>query len=230
MDVLSTKHILSLHKSAVRIACVILFCSVTTAPLCSSTDALVTHLDYLTMIPEVQLPGDTVKCICILYPMPQDVSVNLYLRTPVKETILVEMDPTNEGKYVCTFQLKEVGRYTYWIEVTNEDAVLLNSSVNSFWIATSLNDRDSDGISDAWEISHDFNPEDPSDAMGDKDSDGFSNLDEYHMGTNPWDNNILENILYRLKNNMKTVFLSFFLFSFLLLFSFVGIWRSKTWV
>ena len=46
-------------------------------------------------------------------------------------------------------------------------------------------DRDNDGMPDAWEIAHGFNPLDPTDANGDADNDGFTNLEEYKFGTDP---------------------------------------------
>ena len=48
-------------------------------------------------------------------------------------------------------------------------------------------DRDNDGMSDSWELSHGLDPDDPSDANYDNDGDGLTNLDEYHAGTDPQD-------------------------------------------
>lgn len=47
------------------------------------------------------------------------------------------------------------------------------------------NDSDSDGMPDAWEITHALNPNDASDAAQDLDNDGLSNLGEFNAGTNP---------------------------------------------
>jgi hypothetical protein len=49
-------------------------------------------------------------------------------------------------------------------------------------------DDDNDGMPDAWEIQHGFDPLDPSDAAEDADGDGISNLDEYLQGSDPWEN------------------------------------------
>jgi hypothetical protein len=48
-------------------------------------------------------------------------------------------------------------------------------------------DRDGDGMPDAWELAHGFNPDDPSDAARDADGDGLTNAEEYEAGTDPRD-------------------------------------------
>ena len=44
-------------------------------------------------------------------------------------------------------------------------------------------DSDGDGLPDAWEIRHQLNPDDPSDANLDRDGDGYPNIEEYLNGT-----------------------------------------------
>lgn len=46
-------------------------------------------------------------------------------------------------------------------------------------------DSDGDGLPNDWEIAHDFNPFDPSDASDDPDLDGLTTGEEYHLGINP---------------------------------------------
>jgi subtilisin family serine protease len=53
--------------------------------------------------------------------------------------------------------------------------------------ALGLGDTDGDGIPDWWELWHNLNPNDPSDAALDSDGDGVSNLNEYLAGTDPRD-------------------------------------------
>ena len=48
-------------------------------------------------------------------------------------------------------------------------------------------DTDGDGMPDAWELAHGFNPYQSSDALEDADGDGLSNLAEYLCGTDPRD-------------------------------------------
>ena len=199
-------------------------------PCYSAEQKVFTTIDYLIINPRVQLPNHEFTSICIIYPIHTDTSVVLYLINPFNVLIPLEMEYDDGGKFVCTFQLRDIGKYSYWIEVSNDGTILQKSDMQYFWVSLSTNDRDSDGIPDAWELRYTLAPENPTDASLDADADEYSNKEEYEMGTNPLDNDFLENILYRLQSNADIVFLSFFAFFVLLLFSLFGLRRSRAWV
>ena len=50
---------------------------------------------------------------------------------------------------------------------------------------TPYTDTDHDGMPDAWETVHGFNPNDPSDGPQDADNDGYTNVEEFLNGTRP---------------------------------------------
>jgi len=228
MDIQSGKYIRPMHKSAVLLVYVMILCTIRTSPLHSSESNLCTHLDHLIVIPEVQLQGHDIKCICIIYPIPTNCSVSLYLLTPKEKTQNNIMDFDDIGKYTYIIQSEEIGRYGYWIEVTVDDRLILTSPTKYFWISTSIDDRDNDGMPDSWEKSYKFNYEDPTDAEQDNDADGHTNLKEYFIGTNPLENNFFENALYRLKIDVSMVMISFIQFLVLIIISLIGIRSVKT--
>jgi len=75
-------------------------------------------------------------------------------------------------------------QFTFAVAVTN---VAGSSSLSSNAVITVLTDTDGDGMPDEWELFHNFDPTDPTDAALDPDQDGVSNLDEYLAGTDPLD-------------------------------------------
>jgi hypothetical protein len=46
-------------------------------------------------------------------------------------------------------------------------------------------DLDHDGMSDAWEQVHNFDPANPADGAQDADGDGYTNVEEFLNGTDP---------------------------------------------
>jgi uncharacterized repeat protein (TIGR01451 family) len=66
-----------------------------------------------------------------------------------------------------------------------EKTVMLGWADLSGPVGANLADSDGDGMHDGWETANNFNPNDPSDALGDADSDAATNRAEYDAGTNP---------------------------------------------
>jgi len=86
--------------------------------------------------------------------------------------VLANVQPSNAG--------------TYRVAVTN----LVGSSIPNISgaaVLTVLADDDRDGVPNAWETAHDFDSNDPADALLDPDQDGMINWQEYLAGTDPLD-------------------------------------------
>ena len=216
------------QKPAFLIVCLLFLCLIR-APYSCGEYGFSPQLDYLNLTPDVQLPDMDIVCICIIFPVPEYVSVVLYLLTPLNVVAPITLEFDESGKFTTILQLKDIGKYTYWVEAKDGSNTILLSEREHFWIALSLEDRDSDLIPDDWERLYGLDPEDPFDATLDYDSDGFTNREEYMMGTNPREHNSFENNLYRLRTNMSILLLSFSTFLALLILSLYGIGRSRAW-
>ena len=55
------------------------------------------------------------------------------------------------------------------------------------WVTRAGNDDDHDGLPDDWELSHDYDPGNPADALSDLDHDGVNALNEFRAGTSSSD-------------------------------------------
>lgn len=216
------------QKPAFLIVCLLVLCLVR-APYSCGEYGFSPQIDYLKLAPKVQLPNMEIVCICIIFPAPEDISVVLYLLTPLNVVAPIILEFDESGKFTTVLQLKDIGRYTYWVEAKYESNTILLSEQEHFWIAFSLEDHDSDLIRDTWEIQYGLDPEDPSDAALDYDSDGFTNRGEYEMGTNPKEDNLFENNLYRLRSHSPILLLSFCVFISLFILSLFGLGRSRAW-
>jgi hypothetical protein len=87
--------------------------------------------------------------------------------------------PAGVGQAI-SYTLSETGVHTFTMQV-NADGQEAAASV----AVTVIADTDGDGMPDAWELAHSFNPLWAGDVNADADGDGLSNGQEYHLGTNP---------------------------------------------
>ncbi|MFO7991125.1 MAG: NosD domain-containing protein [Thermoplasmata archaeon] len=103
-------------------------------------------------------------------------------------------DQANYTQNNLTYIFEEPGNYTVTLELFDEADNKASHIIECDILAdTDRNgipdvedeDDDGDGMPDEWEIEHDLNPKDLSDAELDNDGDGLTNLEEYNAGTDP---------------------------------------------
>lgn len=85
---------------------------------------------------------------------------------------------------IANVELTNAGNYA--VGITNI-AGPAPAGLSSNAVLTVLDDRDGDRTPDDWEIAHNLNAGDPSDAALDEDGDSLTNLQEYLAGTDPRD-------------------------------------------
>ncbi|MFO7677318.1 MAG: CARDB domain-containing protein [Thermoplasmatota archaeon] len=151
-------------------------------------DATPPTIDFIDVLPKVQLPNKEVIISCIVSD-PSGVSyVNVSIIHPDGFLKIYSMTkPPGSVKYYFNQTYKDYGKYTVYLIV--EDSIGNRKSAEDksieFWITSDLNDTDNDGIPDWWEIKYGLDPYDPTDAHEDADGDGYTNLRKYQLGLNP---------------------------------------------
>jgi len=83
----------------------------------------------------------------------------------------------SDGDQVVDFY-EASGAYT-------NNPVMVSNAVSGFNVVLTDSDLDEDGMPDWWELLHQLNPVEASDADADADGDGNTNEEEYGLGTNP---------------------------------------------
>jgi len=185
--------------------------------------------DYVSVSSGVNLVSEQVTFNCVFSPLVDPKNVTLHLLNQeenVSNMILVE---TETNRFVHFTSFTDVGKYMFNIsaEIGNQT---VTSITRSFWITTSLSDKDADGMDDEWEYYYGFDSENPADAYGDYDDDGYKNLDEFTMDTDPLEADYTEFMVYHIQNNFHLIFLTILFLLVALLFSIVGLRRSTRWI
>lgn len=132
-----------------------------------------------------------------------------------------------DTKYVYTSTFDSIGRYLFSITVTDKKGNERTTPEKTFWITNDLNDTDSDGIPDDWELRYGLNPYDPTDALLDMDNDGASNLQEYRQGSNPTKETSSSEFIDRLQENGVYLVASLLVFASIVVLSVYGMRRRK---
>lgn len=158
-------------------------------------------ISYVDVYPTVQLQDAYVNITCIATDNIGMESVGIIITLPNenKETKTIDWHPG--GKYVNEDTYDIIGKYSFYVVVTDKAGNEVTSESKTFWITIDLEDTDSDMMPDWWEEKYNLNPENPADATMDRDGDGYINLKEYQMGTNPAKDSFLQNAAYKLREN-----------------------------
>ena len=141
------------------------------------------------------------------------------------ETHMMQTTPP-DTKYVYTSTFDDIGQYLFSITVMDKKGNKKTTPQKTFWVTTNLNDTDSDGMPDDWELLYGLNPYDPTDALGDIDGDGINNLQEYKQGSNPVEESSSE-FISRLEQNGAYLVASLLVFVSILFLAVYGMWRRK---
>ena len=130
------------------------------------------------------------------------------------------------GKYSYQFFNHMTGRFWFFIEADTKGAGEFQSNLYSFWISSSLKDKDDDGMLDSWELKNGLDIETAHDALIDSDLDGYTNYEEFLMNTDPMRNDMIQIAFYQIKEKQSYLFISLLLCFMLCFFSLYGMRRT----
>lgn len=185
-------------------------------------------ISFFGVTPLVQTPGDQVEIRCITTDFSGIHSVELTILFPDNRSEIHLMRTTPpDTKYVYTNDFDTIGNYIFSITVQDAKGNKKTTQEKTFWIARDPNDKDSDGMSDDWEIRYGLNPSDPTDAMMDMDNDGDSNLQEYRQGSNPLKEPSASEFVNRLQENWAYLVASLLVFVSIVILAMYGMRRRK---
>jgi len=133
----------------------------------SSAAVTATEGTLYTYTPTVTDPGDEVFAWTVSPGAPTGMTVD---------------GPTGAIAWTPTYDQALTGSFTLVLTVDDGDG---DSDAESWTIAVSWLDSDSDGLPDGWETPNNLDPNDATDAGADPDGDGLTNLEEFAGGTDP---------------------------------------------
>lgn len=193
------------------------------------TDETPSIFDYVAVSSTVNLFYENMSFNCVFSPLIDPENVTLHICYPDENLSSISIIEIETNRFVHTSKFPHLGQYFFYIsaDVSNQT---VSSVSRSFWITDSLSDKDADGMDDEWERYYGFDPNDPTDASNDYDSDGYTNLDEFIMGTDPLDADYMEFMMYYIQDQFHLIFLTICFLLVSLLFSIVGLRRSKRWI
>jgi hypothetical protein len=184
-------------------------------------------VSFVGVFPYVQLVDEPLSITCIATDNRGVESVTVFIYPPDGFMIEADLDDTQTNKYVYKNIYNVSGKYKYKISIVDTSDNEIITEEKYFWITTNIDDTDNDGIPNQWEEKYGLNPEDPADAEKDMDNDSISNLKEYESGTNPRKNIPLENIGYRIKNNIWYILGITLIFIVIIATIIIIKWRKK---
>mgnify|MGYP006281784451 CR=1 FL=1 len=185
--------------------------------------------DYVAVSSTVNLFSENVSFNCVFSPLMDPENVTLHICYPDENLSSINITEIEASRFVHTSKFPHLGQYFFFISADFGNQTL-SSLTRSFWITDSLMDKDADGMDDEWERYYGFDPNNPADASNDYDSDGYTNLDEFAMNTDPLDADYIEFMMYYIQDQFHLIFLTICFLLVSLLFSILGLRRSKRWI
>ena len=186
-------------------------------------------VSFFGINPLIQLPYNQVEIRCITTDFSGINFVEATILNPDNRSeVHVMSNVPSDTKYVYTNTYERIGKYRVSLTIEDKKGNTKITEEKTFWITNDLNDIDSDGMPNNWEIQYGFNPYDPHDASLDADNDSVTNLKEYQQGTNPLEEvSSSSELIERLQENGLYLITSLIVFVIIVLLAWYGIRRRK---
>ena len=184
--------------------------------------------DYVSS-PNINLINEEVLFKCVFSPFSTPDNVTVYILDPELNSYEFQMVENHKKQFINISSFFLTGRYSFFIYAEDDDQIVYSIS-RSFWITSSLSDKDNDKMDDAWEQFYGFDNLNPKDAFYDVDKDGFKNLDEFTLGTDPLDADYIEFVLYNISSQFHYILFTVSFLLIALLCSLFGLRRSTRWI